>query len=416
MSPLALVLFNLILALVIITIIHFSVRAYLRHNKDDLDTKDNRRKLIVFNLVLAIVVIAIIQISVWAFLRSKPPTVETMMTELKIPADFPANELNEGIRDELLTRFSTEYGVELDPEETAYLMEQLTKVQFHFDRTKYIRMLVQARSRRDLTDETTVIRRVLGSADPGDREKNRIMWTLASKIELFRSEEFRDGVEPVYREFSSWWKGRHPEYEEMVEEDRRMGSHDELMERYTKTLRSETVLFVAHQLQDHLETALRRQGTALSDAKRKKTFRVFLQLSGEVYTKEMMRKMAAAIIEETNLSDEDILHCLLLKDRPLPEAGKDLAVIQDIRDRYLKPDPFDEIPPETVERVRKELAETIGIGSGTHDDAQEPEAASDSGADPSGIGDDTNDGIPAETESEAAEITPNPPDGNGEAR
>ena len=385
MSPLALVFFNLLLALIVITVIHFSVRAYLRSSKDKPDMMNDRRKLIVFNLVLAIVVIAIIQIAVWAFLRTRPPTVETMMSELNIPVDYPQDELNEGILDELQNKFGTEYGVELDPEEKAYLSELLKKVLFHFDRVKYIRMLVQAKSKRDFTDETTVIRRILSSTDPGEREKDRIMWTLASRRELSQSDEFRESVKPVYNEFASWWKARHPEYEEMLEENSRMGSHEELMERYTKSLRSETVLFVAHQLEDHLETALRRQGTALSDAKRKKTFKIFLQLSREVYTKETMRKMAVAIIEETELSDEEILHCLLLKDRPLPNAEKNISVIQNVRDRYLKPDPFNEISQGTAERVKKELAEIIGLGPASGKDGQEPESGI--GSDPAGIDD-----------------------------
>lgn len=397
MSPLALVFFNLLLALIVITVIHFSVRAYLRSSKDKPDMMNDRRKLIVFNLVLAIVVIAIIQIAVWAFLRTRPPTVETMMSELNIPVDYPQDELNEGILDELQNKFGTEYGVELDPEEKAYLSELLKKARFQFDRVKYIRMLVQAKSKRDFTDETTVIRRILSSPDPGEREKDRIMWTLASRIELFRSDEFRDGVEPVYNEFASWWKARHPEYEEMLEEDKRMGSREELMERYAKSLRSETVLFVAHQLEDRLETALRRQGTALSDAKRKKTFKIFLQLSREVYTKETMRKMAAAIIEETELSDEEILHCLLLKDRPLPNAEKNLSAIQNIRDRYLKPDPFNDISQETAERVKKELAEIIGLGPDSGKGTQESE--SEIGSDP-GIDDGAQDAAAPQTEAD----------------
>ena len=401
MSPLALVFFNLLLALIVITVIHFSVRAYIRNNKEKPEMMNDRRKLIVFNLVLAIVVIAIIQIAIWAFLRTRPPTVETMMKELNISADFPQDELNEGILEELQNKFSTEYGVDIDPEEKAHLQELLKGTRLQFDRDKYIRMLVEAQSRRNFTDETTVIRQMLSATDPGEREKNRIMWSMASRRELFLSEEFRDGVEPVYNEFASWWKKRHPEYEEMVEEDTRMGSHEELMERYTKSLRSETVLFVAHQLQDLFETALRRQGTALSDAKRKKAFNVFLRLSRSVYTKEVMGKMAAAIIEETKLTDEEILHCLLLKDRPLPDAEKNLAVIQGIRDRYLEPDPFNEIPPETAERIKKELAGIIGIAPDPQDGEQKSGAESGS---PDSDGAGTPD-APAETGNDAETVS-----------
>ena len=434
MSPLALVFFNLILALVIITVIHFSVRAYLRRNRDNPNAEDDRRKLIVFNLVLAFVVIAIIQVAVWALLRSKPSTVETLMKELNIPADVPFDDtiamlsgsgmekrnipdnasLDElkipavvttdvligSMRDEILTRFSTEYSVELNPEETAYLMELLKKNRFHFDLTPYFREVIRLESARQRIEEKALIRQILGETDPSDREKNRIFWSMAAWNLLFRSEEFRNKVEPIYGEFTAWWKRQHREYEEMVEENRLMGSHDELMERYVKALQNETVSFTAHKIEDLLEKELRRRGTALSDAKREKTLALFRRFSGELYTKETMRNMADAIIEETGLTDEEIHHCLLLKDRPLPENAR--AKIPDIRDRYLKPDPFNEISPESALKIKSELQKITGIDFGVHDDARESGSAGQ--PDSAGIDGGANDVIPSETENEAGEI------------
>lgn len=437
MSPLALVFFNLILALVIITVIHFSVRAYLRRNKDTPDTKDDRRKLIVFNLVLALVVIAIIQVAVWALLRSKPPTVETLMKELNIPADVPFDDtitmlargrtekrdipdnasldglkipavvttevLLDSMRDDLLTRFSTEYSVELNPEETAYLMELLKKKRFHFDLTPYFREVIRLEASRQRIEEKALVRQIFGETDPSDREKNRIFLSMAATNLLFRSEEFRNQVEPIYGEFTAWWKQQHREYEEMVEENRLMGDHDELMERYVKALQNETISFTAHKIEDLLEKELRRRGTALSDAKREKTLALFRRFSSELYTKETMRNMANAIIEETGLTDEEIHHCLLLKDRPLPENAR--TKIPDIRDRYLKPDPFNEISPESAIRIKTELQKITGIDFGVHDDARE--SGSVSQTDPVGADDGANVGVPAEYE--AGETVPDTP-------
>ena len=80
MSTPALILFNLVLTVVVIAVIHFAVRAFLRRNGDRTDAKNFRAKLIVFELVLAVIVIAVILLSVRALLhRNPPPTVASMM-------------------------------------------------------------------------------------------------------------------------------------------------------------------------------------------------------------------------------------------------------------------------------------------------------------------------------------------------
>ena len=69
--------------------------------------------------------------------------------------------------------------------------------------------------------------------------------------------------------------------------------------------------------------------------------------------------MADAIVEEAKLTDTEILHCLLLRDRTLSE--KRLSKIQDVQVRYLTPHTMEEIPAEAVSAIRKELQSITGV-------------------------------------------------------
>ena len=72
-----------------------------------------------------------------------------------------------------------------------------------------------------------------------------------------------------------------------------------------------------------------------------------------------MRSMADAIIKETELTDEEVLHCLLLKDRTLSEER--LSTIQDVQVRYLTARSLDGVPAETVSAIQKELQAITGV-------------------------------------------------------
>ena len=72
-----------------------------------------------------------------------------------------------------------------------------------------------------------------------------------------------------------------------------------------------------------------------------------------------MRKMADAIVKEAELTDEEVLHCLLLKDRMLSEER--LTTIQNVQVRYLTPSSLNPVSPETVSSVQKELQSITGV-------------------------------------------------------
>ena len=84
-------------------------------------------------------------------------------------------------------------------------------------------------------------------------------------------------------------------------------------------------------------------------------------LGKERYTAERARKISDAVVKEAELTDDEILHCLLLKDRKLSEER--LATIQDVQMRYLTTSSLDGIPPETVSEIQKELQVITGFES-----------------------------------------------------
>ena len=64
-------------------------------------------------------------------------------------------------------------------------------------------------------------------------------------------------------------------------------------------------------------------------------------------------------MDGTELTDDEILHCLILKNRPLTDER--LAEIQDIQVRYLTPLMLEQVSEESVAAVRRGLSELTGI-------------------------------------------------------
>ena len=93
-----------------------------------------------------------------------------------------------------------------------------------------------------------------------------------------------------------------------------------------------------------------------------KAFLLFLALGKERYTPEVMTKTANAIIESAELTDDEVLHCLILKNRPLTEER--LTTIQETQVRYLTPVSISDIPDESVAEVRRQLQELSGVAYG----------------------------------------------------
>ena len=322
MSTPALILFNVVLAVVVIAVIHFAVRAFLSRNKDLMNAKNVKAKLFVFNLVLAVVVIAVIQLSVRAFLhRNPPPTVASMMEALEIPAVAPADKLQEAVQESFLAAFGGVYGIDPEPAETAYFTKLLKEHPVEIEQTEYLREAIRKECMKRRIPEETMIRQIVGIPDPAEKAKIRKEWTAAGLAAVLESEEFLRAMEPVYADFYAWWTKRHPEFEGLAVGITITEDHEALMEQLIVALRRETLVNMAQQMETILENDLRRRGKVLSDAKRKKTFVLFLRLCRERYTEELMRKMAAAIVKETELTDDEILHCLLLKIAPCPKSA-----------------------------------------------------------------------------------------------
>ena len=213
MSTPALILFNLVLAIVVIALIQFAVRAF-RRNRELPDTKETRVKLFVFNLVLALIVIAIVQLSVRAFLhRSPPPTVATMMAELEIPAVVPADKLQEAVQEKFLTAFGSVYGIDPEPAETAYFTKLLKAHPVEMEQEEYLREAILKECAKRRIPEETMIRQIVGIPDPAEKAKIRKEWTAAGLAAVLESETFLRAMEPVYADFYAWWTKRHPEFE-----------------------------------------------------------------------------------------------------------------------------------------------------------------------------------------------------------
>ena len=324
---------------------------------------NDRTKLSVFSLVLALVVIAVVLIAVRAMVRpSAPATVRTLMLELDVPASVSVgDELREAVQESFQNEFSAQYGIDLTSDEAAYFSNLLKECTAEFETEPFLRdTLKQECIRRSLTEET-MIRQLMGIRDPAEQEKLRAEWTAAGQAAVLKSEEFIRTMEPVYRMFYEWWTPRHPEYEDIACGITLTDDHDALMEQIAVSLRRELIVRTAQELSKHLETDLRQHGKVLSDAKTRQAFALFLRIGKARYTAERARKIMDAIVKEAELTDNEILHCLILKDRKLSEER--LETIQDVQMRYLTTSTLDGIPPETVSEIQKELQAITGLES-----------------------------------------------------
>lgn len=318
-------------------------------------------KLSVFGLVLALVVIAVALIAVRAFLRpSAPATVRTLMLELNVPAKVSVNDgMREAVQESFQNEFSALYGIDLTPDEAAYFSNLLQDCTAEFDTEPFLRETIEQECiRRRLTEEA-IVRQLMGIRDPAEREKIRAEWTAAGQAAVLRSEGFIRAMEPVYRKFYEWWTPRHPEYEGVASGIALTDDHEALIDQIAVSLRREIIVRTAQELSARFETDLRRRGKVISEAKLKQAFALFVRLSRERYTAEAMRSMADAIVKEAELTDDEILHCLLLKDRKLSDER--LSTIQDVQLRYLTARSLDGVPSETVSAIQKELQEITGV-------------------------------------------------------
>ena len=325
------------------------------------NTKNDRTKFLVFSLVLALVLIAVALISVRALFQGQAPaTVQSLMSALNIPATVSVDdEMREAVQESFQNEFSALYGVDLTQEETAHFAKLLQDCTDEFEMEPFLRDALKRECIRRRLSEETMLRQLMGIRDSIEQERIRTEWTAVGQTAVLRSEAFLRAMEPVYREFYEWWTLRHPEYEGIAAGIAFTVDHEVLMEQIAVSLRRELLVRTAQELLTHLETDLRKRGKVISEAKQRQAFAAFLRLSRERYTEEMMRKMADAIVKEAELTDEEILHCLLLKDRTISEER--LTTIQDVQVRYLTPSSLNPISPETVSSVQKELQSITGV-------------------------------------------------------
>ena len=322
----------------------------------------DRTNLPVFGIVLALVAIAVALIAVRAFLRpSAPATVRTLMLELNVPATVSVNDgMRETVQESFQNEFSALYGIDLAPDEAAYFSNLLQDCTAEFDIELFLRkMLRQECARRRLTEEA-MVRQLLGIRDPAEQEKIRAELTAAGQAAVLSSEEFIRTMEPVYRNFYEWWTPRHPEYEGIASGITFTDDHDALVDQIAVSIRREIIVHTAQQLSTRFETDLRkRSGKAISEAKLKQAFALFVRFSRERYTAEAMRSMADMIVEEAELTDDEILHCMLLRNRKLSEER--LSTIHEVQMRCLTARSLDGVPAEAVSEIQKELQAITGI-------------------------------------------------------
>ena len=321
----------------------------------------DRTKLSVFGLVLAQVAIAVVLIAVRAFLRPAPPaTLQALMSSLNVPSLVSVNDgMRETVQESFQNEFSALYGIDLTPEESAYFSTLLQDCTAEYDTEPFLRiMLRQECTRRRLTEEA-MVRQLMGIRDPAEQEKIRAELIAAGQAAVLCSEDFIRAMEPVYRKFYEWWTPRHPEYEGMAVGITLTDDHEALVDQIAVSIRREIVVHTAQQLSTRLETDLRKRGKVISEAKLKQAFALFVRLGRERYTAEAMRSMAETIVKEAELTDAEILHCLLLRDRTLSEER--LSTIHEVQVRCLTARTLDGVPAETVSEIQKELQAITGI-------------------------------------------------------
>ena len=324
---------------------------------------NDRTKLSVFSMVLALVVIAVVAIAVRALVhREPPPTVRTLMDELNVPAKLSVDDgLREVVQESFQNEFSAQYGIDLTKEESAYFSDLLKECTAEFDTEPFLRVTLRMECVRRSLSEEAMIRQLMGIRDPDERENIRAEWTAAGQAIILGSKEFIRAMEPIYRKFYEWWTPRHPEYEGIACGITLTDDHEVLMEQIAISLRRELTVRTAQELSEHMEADLRQHGKVLSDAKKRQAFAVFLRIGKARYTAERARKIVDAVVKEAELTDDEIFHCLILKDRKLSEDR--LATIQDVQMRYLTTSTLDGIPPETISEIQKELQAITGLES-----------------------------------------------------
>ena len=351
---------TLIPAAVVVAIAHFTAGALFRPDPEKANSKNLRAKILVVDLLAALVTIAVVQLAAGGLLKPEPPaTVETLMAKMETPANASVEELRDIVRDNFTARFGELYGIDLEPEEEQQFGKLLAGADGTFDFAPYLRLVIKGECIRRRIPENVFVRQVLLIHDPKEEEQMRSEWIAAARGALMQSNEFQTVMEPVYREFYAWWTARHPEYEGLTAPVEVGADHDGLLEQLAVSLRREVLVQTAKQMQTAFVTDLRKRGMAISEAKLQKAFLLFLALCKERYTRAALLKTANAIVDGVELTDDEILHCLILKDRPL--KGERLAEIQDIQVRYLTPLTLEQVPEESLAAVRRGLSELSGI-------------------------------------------------------
>ena len=351
---------TLIPAAVVVAIAHFTAGALFRPDPEKANAKNPRAKILVVDVLAALVTIAVVQLAAGGLLKPEPPaTVETLMAKMETPANASVEEMRDVVRDNFTGQFAALYGIELEPEEEQQFGKLLAGAEGTFDFAPYLRLVIEGECIRRRIPENVFVRQVLLIHDPKEEEQMRSEWLTAARGALMQSNEFLTVMEPVYRDFYAYWTARHPEYEGLTAPLSVGADHDGLVEQVAVSLRREILVQTAKQMQTAFVTDLRKRGMAISEAKLQKAFLLFLVLCKERYTQAAMRKTANAIVDGTELTDDEILHCLILKNRPLTDER--LAEIQDIQVRYLTPLTLEQIPEDSVAAVRRGLSELTGI-------------------------------------------------------
>lgn len=323
--------------------------------------KNDKTKLSIFSLVLALVLVVVVLISVRAVFHNNPPaTIRTLMVSLDIPATVSVDEgMREAVQESFQSEFSALYGIDLTAAESAYFSKLLRDCTAEFDMEPFLQEMLEKECNRRRIPEETMVRQIMGIRDPAEREKIRAEWIASGQAAVLRSESFLRAMEPVSSRFFEWWTPRHPEYEGVAAGITVTEEHGALIDQIAMSLRREVLVRTAQELQARLVTDLRKRGKVISEEKQQRAFAVFLRFAKVRYTEELMRNIAEAIAEEAELTDDEILHCLLLKDRKL--SNERLSTIQDVQVRYLTPRTLDTIPAETISEIQKELQTITGV-------------------------------------------------------
>ena len=325
-----------------------------------MSTQNKKIAPVVFS-VAALAVAVLVLFAVPAIFRrsTPPPTVASLMVSLEIPEVVSADTLSEAVRESFQRRFGDIYGVDLEPAEMAYFTDLLKENPVEMTQEEHLRKALLRECARRRIPETTMIRQIVGIRDPAERERIRMEWNAAGLAAVLESEDFLRAMEPIYDRFYEWWTQRHPEYEGLAAGIKFTDDRASLVAQIAVSLRREAVVRMAQQLETRFVEDLRKRGKVISEAKQKKAFALFVRLAGVLCSEDMMRRMADAIAAETELTDEEILHCMLLKNRSMTEER--LLAIQSIQTRYMESGMKNEVPAEIVSGIQKELEDISGV-------------------------------------------------------